>query len=71
MDKRQGYRGPLEHLKAEDIESFSKELQIEMEKTPIDEGSIGTGVVIEVDNIGDEVTVRIGNALGVDRKSVV
>ncbi|MFC1811988.1 penicillin-binding protein 1A [Thermodesulfobacteriota bacterium] len=64
MDKRQGYRGPLEHLKPEDIESFSKELQIEMEKTSVGEGSIVTGVVIEVDNISDKVTVRIGNTLG-------
>jgi penicillin-binding protein 1A len=64
MDKRQGYRGPLEHLKPEDIESFSKELQIELEKAPIDEGMIVTGVVIEVDNISDKVSVRIGNTLG-------
>ncbi|MFC1488747.1 penicillin-binding protein 1A [Thermodesulfobacteriota bacterium] len=65
MDKRQGYRGPLEHLNPVDIESFSKELQIEMEKTPVDEGSIVTGVVIKVDNISDKVTVRIGNTLGI------
>jgi len=67
MDKRQGYRGPLEHLKPEDIESFSKELQVELEKAPIDEDRIVTGVVIKVDNISDKVTVRIGNTLGIIR----
>jgi penicillin-binding protein 1A len=67
LDKRQGYRGPIKHLLPEEIESFSKELQIELEKAPLDEGKITQGVVIEVNNQNDTVVVRVGNTLGVIR----
>jgi len=65
LDKRQGYRGPIKHLQPEEIESFSKELQAELEKLPIEEGKIVEGVVIEVNNKSDTVVVRIGNTLGI------
>jgi penicillin-binding protein 1A len=67
LDKRQGYRGPIKHLRQEEIESFSKELQTELEKVPLDEGKITQGVVIEVNNQNDTVVVRIGNTLGIIR----
>ncbi|MBW2644085.1 MAG: PBP1A family penicillin-binding protein, partial [Deltaproteobacteria bacterium] len=65
LDKRQGYRGPIKHLQPEEIESFSKELQIELEKAPLEEGKITEGAVIEVNNKKDTVVVRIGNTLGI------
>jgi len=65
LDKRQGYRGPIKHLQPEEIESFSKELQIELEKAPLEEGKITEGVVIEVNNKKDTVVVRMGNILGI------
>jgi penicillin-binding protein 1A len=65
LDKRQGYRGPIKHLRQEEIESFSKELQSELENAPLDEGKITQGVVIEVNNQNDTVVVRIGNTLGI------
>lgn len=67
LDKRQGYRGPIKHLQPEEIESFSKELQTELEKAPLEEGKITEGVVIEVNNKNDTVVVRIGNTLGIIR----
>jgi penicillin-binding protein 1A len=67
LDKRQGYRGPIKHLRQEEIESFSKELQTELEKASLDEGKITQGVVIEVNNQNDTVVVRIGNTLGIIR----
>ena len=67
LDKRQGYRGPIKHLRQEEIESFSKELQTELEKAPLDEGKITQGVVIKVNNKNDTVVVRIGNTLGIIR----
>jgi len=67
LDKRQGYRGPIKHLQPEEIESFSKELQAEMEDSPIEEGKIVEGVVIEVNNKSDTVVVRIGHILGIIR----
>ncbi|RZB38413.1 MAG: penicillin-binding protein 1A [Desulfobacteraceae bacterium Eth-SRB2] len=67
LDKRQGYRGPIKHLQPEEIESFSKNLQTELEKAPLEEGKITEGVVIEVNNKNDTVVVRIGNTLGIIR----
>jgi len=67
LDKRQGYRGPIKHLQPEEIESFSKKLQAELEKATLEEGKITQGVVIEVNNKNDTVVVRIGNTLGIIR----
>jgi len=67
LDKRQGYRGPIKHLRREEFESFSTELQLELEKAPLEEGRIVTGVVIEIDDKNNTVIVRMGNALGVIR----
>jgi penicillin-binding protein 1A len=65
LDKRQGYRGPLKHLKKEEIEAYSKELQIEFDETPIEKGKTVDGVVIKVDDKNDTTTVRMGNARGI------
>lgn len=67
LDKRQGYRGPIKHLRREEFESFSTELQLELEKAPLEEGRIVTGVVIEIDDKNNTVIVRMGKALGVIR----
>jgi penicillin-binding protein 1A len=67
LDKRQGYRGPITHLQPEEIESFSKKLQAELEKAPLEEGKITQGVVIEVNSKNNTVVVRIGNTLGIIR----
>jgi penicillin-binding protein 1A len=65
LDKRQGYRGPIEHLPPEAIESFSKALQDELDMSPLEDGRIANGVVIEVNNKNNTVIVRMGKALGV------
>ena len=65
LDKRQGYRGPLKHLAKEEIETFSKELQIDFDETPIEKGNTVEGVVIKVDNKNDITTVRMGNTQGI------
>jgi penicillin-binding protein 1A len=65
LDKRQGYRGPLKHLQPEEMESFSKEIQLESEEVHLEEGQIVKGVVIEVNDKNNTVTVRMGNTLGV------
>jgi len=67
LDKRQGYRGPIKHLRREEFESFSTESQLELEKAPLEEGRIVTGVVIEIDDKNNTVIVRMGKALGVIR----
>ncbi|MCJ7541152.1 MAG: transglycosylase domain-containing protein, partial [Desulfobacterales bacterium] len=64
LDKRQGYRGPVRHLATEEIEAYSKEIQLEMEASVPQEGQTVMGVVIAVDDVQDSVTVRMGKAVG-------
>jgi penicillin-binding protein 1A len=65
LDKREGFRGPLQRVKAEEVESFSQTLQEEFDKNPIVEGSVVKGVVIAVDDGKKIVTVRLGKSQGV------
>ncbi len=65
LDKRQGYRGPLEKLGADQIETFSGDLQQKLESEPLQPGCEFKGVVIDVDDKADTVTVRMGNQRGV------
>ena len=67
LDKRQGYRGPLKHLAQEEIESFSNELQGEFDQHPLEEGAVVKGVVIDIDNTNNTVTVRMGMSRGTIR----
>ena len=65
LDKREGYRGPLEEIKPEEIESYSQTLQVELDKKPLAEGVTTKGVVIAVDDRKKTVAVRLGNARGI------
>jgi penicillin-binding protein 1A len=65
LDKRQGYRGPLKHLAPEEIETFSKELQAELDKEPLIKELITRGVIIKIDDKLNAVTVRMGNSQGI------
>ena len=65
LDKREGFRGPLQRIKAEEVESFSQTLQAEFEESPLVEGAIVKSVVIAVDDRKKTVTVRLGNSQGV------
>ena len=64
LDRRQGYRGPEEHLSPEDIERFSDELQAAFSENPLVEGMSTKGVVIDVDDRAGTATVRLGDARG-------
>ena len=65
LDRRQGYRGPLETLDPDEIESFSIELAKEKALQPLAPGIQAKGVVIDVDDKAGKVTVRIGDERGV------
>jgi penicillin-binding protein 1A len=65
LDKRSGYRGPLDHIKPEEIESFSQTLQADLVKSPLSEGSVTKAIVIAVDDAKKKVIVRMGIAQGV------
>ena len=63
LDKRQGYRGPIQYLESEEIETFSKEHQAE--QNILEKGEIIKGVVVEVNDIDNTVTVRMGDYQGI------
>jgi penicillin-binding protein 1A len=65
LDKRQGYRGPIRRLPAEEIEAYSKESQLKMEESVLQEGQTLEGVAIAVDDDQNSVTVRMGKAIGI------
>ncbi len=65
LDKRQGYRGPLRHLAAAEIEDFASSQQKKFDQKPLGIGQIVKGVVVAVDDLADRVTVRMGNSHGV------
>ncbi len=65
LDKRQGYRGPLTHLPPEEFEDYSKEVEESLAENPLEPDRVGEGLVIAVDNEQKNVTVRIGNEIGI------
>ena len=65
LDKRQGYRGPIQHLAQEEIEAFSKNLEGKSKKSLFEKDRVVKGVVIEVDNNNNTVTVRSGGVFGI------
>ena len=64
LDKRQGYRGPLRKLTFEEIEDFSAAVEANLIENPLKPEAVVQGVVIDVDNKKDQVTVRIGSEKG-------
>ena len=64
LDKRQGYRGPLKHLAAEEIETFFKDLQESGEERKLEKGAVVKGVVVAVSRQEKSVSVRLDGSLG-------
>ncbi len=64
LDKRRGYRGPLEHLVPEEIEEAVKSLEKEAGNKPLEAGRLVKGVVVNVNEADKMVTVRLGNGQG-------
>jgi penicillin-binding protein 1A len=65
LDKRQGYRGPLKHLKPEEQEAFLKELEEKIKQAPLEPGSITSALVTDVQDAREMARVRMGNEKGV------
>jgi penicillin-binding protein 1A len=65
LDRRQGYRGPLKHLSAEEIETVSGELAKQTEESPLEEGESIKGIVTSLDKKMNSIYVRIGDIHGV------
>jgi len=67
LDKRQGYRGPIKHVKPDEIEAFSAAIQEEIKDAPVKPGVILSGVVVSVSESEQSAGVRIGKFHGVIR----
>jgi penicillin-binding protein 1A len=65
LDKRQGYRGPIEHLAPQAMAAFDAGIRDELAAEPLEAGKILRGLVIDVDDTGKRVTVRMGDEKGV------
>ena len=67
LDKRQGYRGPIKHVKTDEIESFSTAIQEEIKTAPIKPGVILSGVVVSISESEQSAGIRIGKSQGIIR----
>ncbi|MEJ2724155.1 MAG: PBP1A family penicillin-binding protein [Deltaproteobacteria bacterium] len=65
LDKREGYRGPVKHLRAEETQAFKLEVQSRFEKNPPKVGDVVQGLVEEVDDKKEQVVVSLGEARGI------
>lgn len=65
LDKREGYRGPIKHLKAAEVQTFKLEAQVQFEKDPPEVGDVLQGLVEEVDNKKNQIIVSLGKARGI------
>ena len=61
LDKREGYRGPVEHLTADEIPDFKIMAAEKFEANPPETGSIVQGLVVKVNDKKKEVTIQIGD----------
>ncbi len=65
LDRRIGFRGPLEKLAPDQIEGFSQERQKELALQPLAPGQSVKAVVVAVDDRSGRVTVRMGHERGI------
>ena len=64
LDKREGYRGPIEHLAEGKINAFCDKIEEDQGNENLTDNQIVEGVVTDVDNVNNQVTVRIGHTVG-------
>ncbi|MBN2846215.1 MAG: PBP1A family penicillin-binding protein [Deltaproteobacteria bacterium] len=65
LDKRQGYRGALKKIIEEEFESFLKSAEFELEKHPLEKGSVVKALVVDVNSDETTVSLRIGPHRGI------
>lgn len=65
LDRRHGYRGPVKHLKPEEIGPVSNEIAAKLNEKPLEEGMRISGIVTSINNRAGTILVRIGNTHGI------
>jgi penicillin-binding protein 1A len=65
LDKRQGYRGALDHMPVLKVEAFSRKIAEDMEHSSLQKESVYKGVVLAVTDDKNQAVVRVGNHHGI------
>ena len=64
LDRRTGYRGPLDNIYTSEIESFCKQVATQIGNKPLEKGSNYKAVVLRVDDENQLTRVRVGDFYG-------
>ena len=65
VDKRQGFRGPIEYLEQENVDEFCKKVEDGIDTASLKQGQTYQGVVIAVNAMNGDITVRVGDRTGI------
>lgn len=71
LDRRQGYRGPLQHLPALKIDEFCRKVAEDMGDEALKESKVYKGVVTGINQSENTAAVRVGEYEGVIRGETV
>ena len=63
LDKREGYRGPIRHLSAKQMQKYGKEAEEKFRISPPEPGSVVKGLVTKVNDKGKQVSIRLGKEM--------
>ena len=65
LDKREGFRGPLQNLSPEEIPAYEVEVARTLSSDPLKTGDVVKGLVTKVDDGKSLVEIRIGDRLSI------
>jgi penicillin-binding protein 1A len=65
VDKRQGFRGPIQYLAEDKVEDFCRHVEDGIYTASLKEGATYQGVVTTMNPAKGEITVRVGDRLGI------
>jgi len=65
LDRRTGFRGPLENIHTKEIDGFCKRVAEQIGSKPIEKGNNYKGVVLEVDDANKLTRIRVGDFHGI------
>jgi penicillin-binding protein 1A len=70
VDKRQGFRGPIKYLSADEVGNFCKAVEDGIETASLKPTETYQGVVVGVNPSRGELTVRVGDRTGILNRKI-
>ena len=64
LDKREGYRGPVRHLKQAEIPAYEAAANKQFKDVKLSPGDVVEGLVVDVDDKQKSVSIKMGNKMG-------